>query len=122
LLRRGVCGSQKEELLMPEIPNLSVIRRIESAPIDKTLMVIGKTLVYVGIVIGLYVLLRMVQLAGFLGFAPVEGLLLAGFVVLYHAALGFMCQGLARALKHLEVTDSAEVSDAAPVDPASNDS
>ena len=84
-----------------------MIRWVESTPVDRTLIGTGKTLVYVGIVTGLYLLWSMSQpRAGFFGVGArgagttQGGLLMSGFVVLYHAALGFLCQGSAERFRN----------------------
>ena len=112
---------------MPELRELPVIRWIESTPVDRALIVIGKTLVYVGIVAGLYMLLSMsMPRAGFFGIGArgagvtLAALLLSGVVVLYHAALGFICQAIGRAIQELEAMRSPQVPDAAPNDPDQN--
>ena len=94
---------------MAELRKLPVIRWIESTPVDTALILTGKTLVYVGIVAGLYVLWSMsIPRAGFLGVGArgadvtLTGLLASAFVVLYHAALGFICQGIGRGIEVLE--------------------
>ena len=82
-----------------------------------------------GIVAGLYMLWSMsMPRAGFFGIGArgagvtLGGLLLSGFVVLYHAALGFICQGLGRAIQQFEAMRSPQVPDAAPIDPDRNGS
>ena len=82
------------------LKKLPVIRWIESTSVDRALIVTGKALVYVGIVAGLYVLWIMsTPRAGFFGIGArgadvtFAGLLASGVVVLYHVALGFICQG-----------------------------
>ena len=92
-----------------ELRDKPVIRWIESTPVDRALILTGKTLVYFGIVSGLYVLLAMsMPRAGFFGIGArgagitLDGLLLAGYIVLSHAALGFVCQGIGRGIQVLE--------------------
>ena len=109
---------------MAELRNLPVVRWIESTPVDGALIATGKALVYAGIVAGLYMLWSMsMPRAGFFGIGArgadvtLGGLLLSGFVVLYHAALGFICQGLGRAIQQLGAMRSPQVPDAAPIDP-----
>lgn len=96
-------------LEVPELRDKPVIRWIESTPVDRALILTGKTLVYFGIVAGLYVLLAMsMPRAGFFGIGArgagitLEGLLLAGYIVLHHVALGFLCQGMGRGIQALE--------------------
>ena len=114
---------------MSELRNLPVIRWVESTPVDRALIATGKTLVYVGIVAGFYLLWGMSQpRAGFFGIGArgagvtLGGLLMSGFVVLYHAALGFLCQGIGRAMQELEAMRSPQVPDARPIDPDRNGS
>ena len=64
---------------------------------------------YVGIVAGLYVLWIMsTPRAGFFGIGArgadvtFAGLLASGLVVLYHVALGFICQGIGRGIQLLD--------------------
>ncbi len=94
---------------MAQLRNMPVIRWIESTPVDKALIVTGKTLVYVGIVAGLYMLWSSSQpSAGFFGIGTrragvtVGGLLASSVVVLFHAALGFLCQGIGKGIQVLE--------------------
>ena len=94
---------------MAELRKLPVVRWIESTPVDTALILTGKTLVYVGIVAGLYVLWSMsTPRAGFFGVGArgagvtLSGLLASAFVVLYHAALGFLCQAIGKGLEALE--------------------
>ena len=77
---------------VPELRDKPVIRWIESTPVDRALILTGKTLVNFGIVAGIYMLLAMsMPRAGFFGIGArgagitLEGLLLAGYIVLYHA-------------------------------------
>ena len=105
-----------------ELKKLPVVRWIESTSVDRALIVTGKALVYVGIVAGLYVLWIMsTPRAGFFGIGArgtdvtFAGLLVSGVVVLYHVALGFICQGIGRGIQLLETmrpprtpTDSRE--------------
>ena len=50
------------------------------------------------------------------------GLLMSGFVVLYYAALGFLCQGIGRAIQELDAMRSPQVPAAAPIDSDCNGS
>lgn len=92
-----------------ELKKLPVVRWIESTSVDRALIVTGKALVYVGIVAGLYVLWIMsTPRAGFFGIGArgadvtFAGLLASGVVVLYHVALGFICQGIGRGIQLLD--------------------
>ena len=91
------------------VPTWSRVDPLESIPVDRALILTEKTLVYFGIVAGMYVLLAMsMPRAGFFGIGArgagitLEGLLLAGCSVLYHAALGFLCQSIGRGIQVLE--------------------
>ena len=105
---------------MSELSNMPVIRWIESTPVDKALIVTGKTLVYVGIVAGLYALWSMsMPRAGFFGIGSrggitLSGLLLSAYVVVYHAALGFLCQGIGKGIQALEALRPPALEDARP--------
>ena len=94
---------------LAKLRKLPLVRWIESTPVDTALIVTGKTLVYVGIVAGLYVLWSMsTPRAGFFGIGArgagitLAGLLASVFVVLYHVAFGFICQGIGRAIQVLQ--------------------
>ena len=106
---------------MSELRNLPVIRWVESTPVDKALVVTGKTLVYVGIVAGLYALWSMsMPRAGFFGIGTrgagitLSGLLLSAYVVVCHAALGFLCQGIGKGIQALEAMRPPALTDAQP--------
>jgi len=106
---------------MSELRNMPVIRWIESTPVDKALILTGKTLVYVGIVAGLYALWSMsIPRAGFFGIGSrgagitLGGLLVSAYVVVYHAALGFLCQGIGKGIQALEAMRPPAVADPEP--------
>ena len=108
-----------------ELKKLPVIRWIESTSVDRALIVTGKALVYVGIVAGLYVLWIMsTPRAGFFGIGArgadvtFAGLLASGVVVLYHVALGFICQGIGRGIQLLDTMGPPQTPIVDPQEPS----
>ena len=108
-----------------ELKKMPVIRWIGSTAVDRALIVTGKALVYVGIVAGLHVLWIMsTPRAGFFGIGArgadvtFAGLLASGLVVLYHVALGFICQESGRGLQLLETMRPPRTAIVEPPEPS----
>ena len=111
---------------MSKLQEFPPIRWIEFRPLEKPLTIIGKTLVYVAVVGGILMLLDGLQPQGG-SFGRARGadaalvnILLVGFIVLYHAALGFICQGIAQGLRELRAIRAGGDPDAAAADPGTN--
>ena len=106
-----------------------MIRWVESTPVDRTLIGTGKTLVYVGIVTGLYLLWSMSQpRAGFFGVGargvgttqgrPSD----VGLRRALPRGPGIPLPGIGRAIQELEAMRSPQVPAAAPIDSDCNGS
>lgn len=106
---------------MPELEKLPVVRRIEATPVARALVITGKTLVYVGIVAGLFVFWYTSQ-PGTLsrGGITLSGLAVSAFIVLYHVAFGFICQGIGRGIQMLEEMRSEKGADSGSADHSDN--
>ena len=107
---------------MPELEKLPVVRQIEATPVARALVITRKTLVYAGIVAGLFAFWYTSQ-PKFLfhkGGITLSGLAVSAFIVLYHVAFGFICQGIGRGIQVLEEMRSEKGADSGPADHSAN--
>lgn len=95
-----------------ELEKLSVRYWVESLAVDTVLLVLGKMIVYLGLVVGIYVFTLMSStMMRFAGFGLLEALLASGYVMLFHAAFGFACIGIGQGLQSLRSLRSSAPAD-----------
>lgn len=106
---------------------LPFVEKVQSAmpPVEEMLYIVGQVLFVVGALAGMYMLLMTsLPRAGFFGIGArpagvtLGGLISALLIMLYHLALGLVCQGVSQGLRALKVqSEEAEHSRGTQAEP-----